>query len=149
MLQPKAYSKEKQKVYDVKYIDFDNETLELLTEQQFDFYAHVYDFDEVEFMENTGLKDKNGKYIYVGDIVKFDDEFPTWDYEGEVSACDGFNVAIVTKEKNFITLTNFQADDGGLEELLCTRELIFDELNFEDYEVIGNIYENKELLGNE
>lgn len=146
MLQPKAYSKEKQKVYDVKYIDFDNETLELLTEQQFDFYAHVYDFDEVEFMENTGLKDKNGKYIYVGDIVKFDDEFPTWDYEGEVSACDGFNVAIVTKEKNCITLTNFQADDGGLEELLCTRELIFDELNFEDYEVIGNIYENKELL---
>ena len=142
MLQPKAYSKEKQKVYDVKYIDFDNETLELLTEQQFDFYAHVYDFDEVEFMENTGMKDKN-------DILKFDDEFPTWDYEGEVSACDGVNAAIVTKEKNCITLTNFQADDGGLEELLCTKELIFDELNFEDYEIIGNIYENKELVENE
>ena len=146
MLQPKAYSKEKQKVYDVKYIDFDNETLELLTEQQFDFYAHVYDFDEVEFMENTGMKDKNGKYIYVGDILEFHDEYPTWDYEYGLSACEGLNTAIVTKEKNCITLTNFQADGGRLEEELCNKELIFDELNFEDYEVIGNIYENKELL---
>ena len=86
MLQPKAYSKEKQKVYDVKYIDFDNETLELLTEQQFDFYAHVYDFDEVEFMENTGMKDKKGKYIYEGDIVTVNG---TWDciIEYKQSSC--------------------------------------------------------------
>ena len=30
--------------------------------------------------------------------------------------------------------------------MLCTRELIFDELNFEDYEITGNTYENKELV---
>ena len=148
MLQPKAYSKEKQKVYDVKYIDFDNETLELLTEQQFDFYAHVYDYDEVEFMENTGMKDKNGKYIYVGDILEFCDEYPIWDCVGGLSACEGLNVAIVTKEKNCITLTNFQMDGGALEEMLCTEEQMFNELNFEDFEVIGNIYEDKEFLKN-
>jgi uncharacterized phage protein (TIGR01671 family) len=147
MLQPKVYIKSLDLVLPVEIINFHEETVEVYLNDNADYVP--FDFDEVEFIENTGLKDKNGKYIYEGDIVKFGDEFPTWDYEGEVSACDGFNVAIVTKEKNCITLTNFQADDGGLEEMLCARELIFDELNFEDYEIIGNIYENKELLKNE
>ena len=147
MLQPKVYIKELNIVREVEMIDFYNEVvLVCVIGVRPRGETTIYSFDEVEFMENTGMKDKNGKYIYVGDILKFDDEFPTWDYEGEVSACDGVNAAIVTKEKNCITLTNFQADDGGLEELLCTKELIFDELNFEDYEIIGNIYENKELL---
>lgn len=143
MKQPKVWVIKEKKVIDVHAIDFVNKIIFQNTGGR---TKKFYPFDEVEFMENTGLKDKNGKYIYVGDILEFDDEFPTWDYEGEVSACDGVNAAIVTKEKNFITLTNFQADDGGLEELLCTRELIFDELNFEDYEIIGNAYENEELL---
>lgn len=154
MLQPKVYIRSLYKVLEVELINFDEKTVEIYDDDYMDFEDpsigfKCYSFDEVEFMENTGMKDKNGKYIYVGDILKFDDEFPTWDYEGEVSACDGVNAAIVTKEKNCITLTNFQADDGGLEEMLCTKELIFDELNFEDYEIIGNIYENKELVENE
>ena len=125
MLQPKAYSKEKQKVYDVKYIDFDNETLELLTEQQFDFYAHVYDFDEVEFMENTGMKDKKGKYIYEGDIVTVNG---TWDciIEYKQSSC-----AFVLKSIDSRWSTGYFSNYGDIEEML---------------EVIGNIYENKELV---
>ena len=147
MLQPKVYSKLNNKVFDVVEIHFKMGVVVVeYTKNGIDYEVATLNFSDCKFMENTGLKDKNGKYIYVGDILKFDDEFPTWDYEGEVSACGGFNVAIVTKEKNFITLTNFQADDGGLEEILCTRELIFDELNFEDYEVIGYIYEDKELV---
>lgn len=145
MLQPKVYIAELNKILEVKLIDFDNEQIEAYDEDK-SIYRD-FNFFEVEFIENTGMKDKNGSYIYEGDILEFHDEYPTWDYEGEVSACDGVNAAIVTKEKNCITLTNFQADDGGLEEMLCTRELIFDELNFEDYEIIGNIYENKDLLG--
>lgn len=144
MKQPKVYIKSLDMVLAVEVINYHEKTVEVYFNDNADNVP--YNFDEVELIENTGIKDKNGKYIYVGDIVKFDDEFPTWDYEGELSACDGFNVAIVTKEKNFITLTNFQADDGGLEEMLFTRDLIISELNFEDFEVIGNIYENKDLL---
>ena len=123
MLQPKAYSKEKQKVYDVKYIDFDNETLELLTEQQFDFYAHVYDFDEVEFMENTGLKD-----IYEGDIVTVNG---TWDciIEYNQSSC-----AFVLKSIDSRWSTGYFSNYDDIEEML---------------EVIGNVYENEELVENE
>lgn len=128
MLQPKAYSKEKQKVYDVKYIDFDNETLELLTEQQFDFYAHVYDFDEVEFMENTGLKDKYGDCVYVGSILTDEgvlgDDY--WDYATiEKDIDDGY---CISWENNEFSESLYE----------CSA-----------YSVVGNIYENKELLGNE
>ena len=147
MLQPKVYIKELNIVREVEMVDFYNKQISVYDIGiGFRGGAAIFSFDKVEFMENTGMKDKNGKYIYVGDILEFDDEFPTWDYEGEVSACDGVNAAIITKEKNFITLTNFQADEGGLEEMLFTRDLIISELNFEDFEVIGNIYENKELV---
>ena len=127
MLQPKAYSKEKQKVYDVKYIDFDNETLELLTEQQFDFYAHVYDFDEVEFMENTGFKDKNGKDIFVGDIIK------------QHKPC------LRDERKNFLV----EKHDFDKRYTFSNLEEYYydlDEDEAEFVEVIGNIYENKELV---
>lgn len=125
MLQPKAYSKEKQKVYDVKYIDFDNETLELLTEQQFDFYAHVYDFDEVEFMENTGFKDINGDYIYVGSILTDEgvlgDDY--WDY------------ATIEKDINDGYCISWKNNEFSESLYECSA-----------YSVVGNIYENKELL---
>lgn len=151
MLSPKVYIKRSNMILPIIMINYREKVVQTFDENkrtdENPSLAYEYHlFREVEFLENTGYKDKNGKYIYVGDILKFDDEFPTWDYEGELSACGGVNVAIVTKEKNCITLTNFQADDGGLEKMLFTKDLIFDELNFEDYEVIGNIYENKELL---
>ena len=118
MLQPKAYSKEKQKVYDVKYIDFDNETLELLTEQQFDFYAHVYDFDEVEFMENTGYVDINEKHICVGDIVEILGVYFEIKYRT-------FKRYVIENEEHILSL----------------------EANLDSVSVVGNIYENKDLLG--
>ena len=147
MLQPKVYIKELNIVREVEMIDFYNEVvLVCVIGVRPRGETTIYSFDEVEFMENTGMKDKNGKYIYVGDILEFHDEYPTWDCEYGLSACEGLNTAIVTKEKNCITLTNFQMDGGALEEMLCTEEQMFNELNFEDYEIIDNIYENKELL---
>ena len=74
-------------------------------------------------MQFTGLKDKNGKEIFEGDIVKFSIEV------------DGEELLIMCKiifEKGCF-LANW-------------REGMSYYLNREDIEVIGNIYENPELL---
>lgn len=154
MLQPRVYVKSKRKVFDVEQIDFFEKTIEIYDEYYRSFEDprisfEYYTFDEVEFMENTGLKDKNGKYIYVGDIVSFRDSFEEWQYDGELSVSDGSNIAAVEKDKTNVTLTKFQSPGGMLEKMLLEREVLFDDQPFEEFEVIRNIYENEELLKNE
>lgn len=70
-------------------------------------------------MQYTGLKDKNGKEIYEGDVVRHPYGFGNgW---GEVTY--------------WPPMFKLQSDDGT-----C------DEIGFDECEVIGNIYENKDLL---
>ena len=83
---------------------------------------------QIILMQYTGLKDKNGKEIYEGDIVKFDTTWNEKDWEniiGEVRFNEG---CFVITDKN----------GNHYEEVRHTDEI----------EIIGNIYENKELLTN-
>lgn len=84
-------------------------------------WVHKIPTNEVELMQYTGLKDKNGKEIYEGDIVKHIAEIKKDIIIGPVIFKEGC-FAIKTKfgDKYLYTGTN---------------------------EVIGNIYENKYLLG--
>lgn len=126
MLQPKIYVKDKKKVYNIKFIDYENKRVTFFdSETQ---WTYTRSFDEVEFMENTGLKDKNGKYIYEGDIVTVNG---TWDciIEYKQSSC-----AFVLKSIDSRWSTGYFSNYDNIEEML---------------EVIGNIYENKELVENE
>ncbi len=95
-------------------------------------YSRAVD-DEVELMQFTGLKDKNGKEIYEGDIIKVEDAFETGIFSYfkiEFFEC-GFAYDLISNE-NRTGRDNFE---------FLNKE------NFnEDSEVIGNIYENPELL---
>jgi uncharacterized phage protein (TIGR01671 family) len=78
--------------------------------------------DIFEVMQFTGLKDKNGKEIYEGDIVKI----PT-NEKVFIVEWDTYFWKIITKDK---------MNNAGLG------------LKTTNIEVIGNIYENPELLTN-
>lgn len=126
MLQPKVYIKKLNVVREVEMIDFYNkQVLAYVTGVRPRGKTAIYSFDEVEFMENTGLKDKNGKYIYEGDIVTVNG---TWDciIEYKQSSC-----AFVLKSIDSRWSTGYFSNYDDIEEML---------------EVIGNVYENKELL---
>lgn len=129
MLQPKVYIKKLNIVREVEMIDFYNkQVLAYVTGVRPRGKTAIYSFDEVEFMENTGLKDKNGKYIYEGDIVTVKG---TWNciIKYKQSSC-----AFVLKSIDSRWSTGYFSNYDDIEEML---------------EVIGNVYENEELLRNE
>lgn len=123
MLQPKIYVKDKKKVYDTQFIDYKNKRVTFFDSETQWTYTRL--FEDVEFMENTRLKDKNGKYIYEGDIVTVNG---TWDciIEYNQSSC-----AFVLKSIDSRWSTGYFSNYDDIEEML---------------EVIGNVYENEELL---
>ena len=88
--------------------------------------------NEGELMQYTGLKDKNGREVYQGDILKFVDSRKNNFYEGiaEVSASTcGFGFKPVPK------LTEEEEMLKGYDSSMFWHDS-------EDYEVIGNIYGN-------
>ena len=155
----RAYIKSINKVLDVLKVDFKNKTLILDIEPNKVFFepnlSHFWwdgtmlCFEDVEIMQSTGYKDKKGIEIFIGDIVKFPDLYGFYDFEGGLTSVDGLNVAIVVKKGNCITLDNFVGGDGFTERELENYECTFDDLDFGNFEIIGNIYENKELLEND
>lgn len=82
--------------------------------------THTRWFDEVEFMENTSYLDINKKHICVGDIVEILGVY----FEIKYRTFKGY---VIENEEHILSL----------------------EANLDSVSVVGNIYENKELLKNE
>jgi uncharacterized phage protein (TIGR01671 family) len=119
-------------------LDIDYENKEMVTQQVYfenglpdDRDIYCYDFDEIELMQSTGLKDKNGKEIFEGDIIS-----------------DGHTSRDICHHQTFGFYT---IDGNGDEEFFGDTASLedFDEASkymSENIEIIGNIYENKDIL---
>lgn len=103
------------KIYRVENLNFDNNEAYLSE-------CGWYSFDDIELMQYTGLKDKNGVKIFEGDIVNVDNKYICY-IEYDVN--NGCHLIV---------------NDKGRWTNILTKE------RAKRCEVIGNIYENKELL---
>ncbi|XNN69484.1 YopX family protein [Bacillus pumilus] len=100
-----------------------------------------------DYMQYTGLKDKNGVEIYEGDIIHCVHWFFNGDeIEEHFTASVGFRDGSFTLENiKSRYYSDFTGEENG--KGICW----IGNINYceEDYEVIGNIYQNPELLKTE
>lgn len=124
----KIYYQDKYNAYDdnLTSIDICKKTITITS---FYNYKDVYRFEdeEVKLMQYTGVKDKNGKEIYEGDIVLIKlDETSTW-HKTVVGFKKGAFIADLIDKEDYVYI--FHHGFTG-----------------DDFEIIGNVYENKNLL---
>lgn len=127
----RAWLKREKKMVDVKAIDWDDKgNIICINYPQGKSYSG-YDGDNIELMQSSGLRDKTrtkeypeGKKIFEGDIVRYYNKRKI------------FEIRYIKELASFMLV--------NLDEISFPIEKD-DELRME---VIGNIYENKELLEN-
>lgn len=119
----RAWLKEDKKMVNIETIDFTDKSIQYLEKNEFinAYLLRRVSFDDVELLQYTGVKDKNNREIYEGDIVILNDT-------EEENRC-----IVKYKYGSYILI------DGDLRENLSNVEAKF-------LEVVGNIYENKNLL---
>lgn len=106
--------------------------------------------DEIELMQSTGLKDKNGKEIFEGDILKFNDEWADYCYEGYVDgSVEGINFVEVVRGEACFEFGKTKYPESSLFIRMEDERLTFAELiksrDFE-FEIIGNVWEDGDLI---
>lgn len=95
--------------------------------------------NRLKIMQYTGLKDKNGKEIYEGDIAKVIDRTYTDCSKSKISSIDKLFGVICFEDYSFC-LKCVGGDNDGWKRLFVWLD------ENAEFEVIGNIYENPELL---
>ena len=103
--------------------------------------------EEVELMQYTGLKDKNGVEIYEGDIL----HFTYWWFDGNEAEMPLTGEVVYVPEEASYGLAHIRSKEwlrhiGAQDTDEDTATFSGWQFSPDDIEVIGNIYENSELL---
>lgn len=95
--------------------------------------VHFFESEPITMMQYTGLKDKNGKEIYEGDIIK--SFYPAWEELG-----------IKYPKEEYITDVIWDNGEYRTKDFSPLYVHVDNEEANVSCEIIGNIYENPELL---
>jgi uncharacterized phage protein (TIGR01671 family) len=129
----RAWLRKYEKMVDVKRINFDVKNVECYLVSKNECNLSEFVFNEVELMQYTGIKDKNGKQIYEGDIVS--EEHPESNHEPFDQIPDSIRGVVKFERGKFIVpaKVNYGVEKRNLHAVKGVA-------------VVGNIYENPELL---
>ncbi len=120
----RAWIKSLKWMCDVTNISFDSKFVDICQQGDTERCTEMsVEFDEIKLMQSTGLRDKNGKEIFEGDIVKMAKD--------------------VYSEPTYYEVVRHRGGAYRLESKQHGCELW---LRHTDCEVLGNVYENPELL---
>ena len=126
----RAWMKSLKWMCDVTNISFDSKFVDICQQGDTERYTEMsVEFDEIELMQSTGLKDKNGKEVFEGDILEIEDE-------GEVLG----NAKLTWDNEQAV----FMIEAISVDDIAPFHEIVSDESY--SYRVVGNVYENPELL---
>lgn len=103
-------------------------------------------YSTVELMQSTGLKDENGTEIYEGDIIDFEDEVLCYPFDDESSVTTINRAQVVIDNVCGIALKKLMFKNSEISEDYCDLTTHEKTLFLRGCRVIGNIYENPELL---
>lgn len=123
----RAWMKSLKWMCDVTNISFDRKLVDICQQGDTERCTEIsveFDENEIELMQSTGLFDRNGKEVFVGDIIKCTRGCPHEVY--------------LEKEYGGTFI-------GGMPAIYL-KGLLSGYAWTEDEEVIGNVYENPELL---
>ncbi len=121
----RAWDKKEKVMCWVSIIDFEHRECVLVYPTK-EYKEKTKSFDEIELIQYTGLKDKNNKEIYEGDIIK--------------------NIQPILSDSKKIGVINYVDGAFRVEWLESGEDLIYYYDTERFFEIIGNIYENSELL---
>lgn len=113
------------KIYDIFAVDFFNKTAQLTNLDRAETLLTKIDTDKL--LQCTGLRDNTDKLIFEGDIVKF-------------SSIYGYGIFEIKWSDEFAMFGYEDAETDFTDLRDCIENGAY-------IEIIGNIYENPELLG--
>ncbi|WP_445618845.1 YopX family protein [Lacticaseibacillus paracasei] len=132
----RAYSSHNHKMYPVSNIEWDIDGRVWVTANDGKNGIELID-EEAHLMQYTGLHDKNGREIYEGDILSFGS---VWDNGDNEDLDEEIHIGVVEYDPHYAVY------DVNCEESGERRFLFMDVVNYDGFGVIGNIFENPELL---